>query len=858
MNRLTRRLPALLALVIALVLPTQMLALTSAAAAPARTKISVKVSARSVVHGSSVTLSGRVAKASKRERVVVQRKAGRTWRTVNAVKTSRRGAYRATIRPAKGTHVYRVHKKRSRLLAAAKSRTVRVTARTGPPTRLRITLATPDGVPAQVLVKGRTGSRVVKPASGAAATRSIDVLPGTYTLAALPSVHEGRDHRPSAVSTRVVVPRGRTASARVTWKTVAPVAGLEVTGTTTDEISLAWASRNDTEYVLRRAAGDRAPATRDAGVAAYTGTGRSLDDGGLEPGTNYSYSLFTLVDGVWSGPVSATAGTTRAGTSADAAAGFALAPRAVIGTESDVVSLRSGQVWVRFASSRPAPVVGAGVGLPASRTVPGGYLGTIVEIDPDGRTARLAPAGLADVFAHYSAAGTYESDPVTLDEATYGDYVPPAPDPGEQPDPAVGSARALRAPAASKPGGTSLRDAPTTAATDQLRRTPSDLESNRNLRECLTYNPLDLKVAISPQIDATGDFDVDVHSKTVGLWDLTVDVPHAASIDVSSALTVGGLVDVDVSKKLSCLLGFDDFYRQVVAYPVPMGVKFSGGLEVAAEGKLSLHDWGFDATAGYAAHARIGTEPDFTSEPIRRGTMYPPEVAGEIGLEVAVVGDFTFGPAAGTRNAGVIAGVGGRIAPLKGAVTGQFGDPARGQERCLEFSIGGDAELRLDAKAWLGPLETENSWVVLSGEWDYMDPMRWPERCVMDAELGDGDIRATLRWSNGTDYDLHVTDPNGDTVYYRRPTSPSGGELDHDIIPGCSEETANGSYVENVNWDNGEAPPGTYSVRVNEYSGCGTGPRTWSLEVWVKGRRVLFRSGAGSSETFTFDIAPRG
>ncbi|MCL3837994.1 fibronectin type III domain-containing protein [Aeromicrobium duanguangcaii] len=859
----TRRLTTLLALVVAFVLPTQMLAMTSAAAAPVSTKVSVKTSARTLAPGAVVTLSGKVAKAKKRERVYVQRKVGKKWRAVKSVRTNARGVYRVKFKPATGTHSYRVLKKKSKRLKAAKSRTVKLTVRTGPPTRLRITLTTPDGLPAQVLVKGPTTTRAVKPAVGTSTTRTLDVKPGTYTLTAVSSLREGRDHRPTRTTTKVTVPRGATAASAFAWKVTPPVAGLEVTNTTADSVSLAWASKDETEYVLRRSAGDRAPATRDAGTAVYSGTDRSVTDGGLASGTDYSYSLFTLVDGAWQGPVSVTAGTTRAGTGADSAAGFALAPRAVLGDAGDVVTLRSGQVWVRFAASRPAPVLGAGVGLPASAAVPGGYLGTIAEIDPDGRTVRLAPAGLADVFSHYSAEGSYASDPVSMDEITYGDYVPPAPEPGEEPapapaDPPVEGPAAVRAPSARKAPGPSHRNLKPPAAVKRTLPVRPAAAPNSDLKDCISYNALDLKVGITPTFDATGDFDVDVHSKTVGLWDLAVDVPHAASIDVSSALTVGGLVDVDVAKELSCLLGMDDFYRQIVAYPVPMGIKYSGGLEISAQGKLSLHDWGFDATAGFKAHARIGTEPDFGSEAIHEGNMYAPDVAGEIGLEVAVVGEFTLGPAAGTADAGVIAGAGGRLALLKGAVSGQFGDPARGQERCLEFTLGGEGAVSLDASAWLGPLEANASWEVLGGEWDYIDPLRWPERCIMDSELGDGDIRATLRWSNGTDYDLHVTDPAGETVYYQAPTSASGGELDHDIIPGCSQETADGSYIENINWDDGEAPSGTYHVRVHEYAGCGTGSRTWSLEVYVKGRRVLFESGAGSSQTYSFEVAPRG
>ncbi|GAB4079482.1 hypothetical protein GCM10028783_04300 [Modestobacter muralis] len=127
-----------------------------------------------------------------------------------------------------------------------------------------------------------------------------------------------------------------------------------------------------------------------------------------------------------------------------------------------------------------------------------------------------------------------------------------------------------------------------------------------------------------------------------------------------------------------------------------------------------------------------------------------------------------------------------------------------------------------------------------------------------DLIVGEGDIRVTLQWTSApqenVDMDLHVTDPNGFTVYYGNRTSPEGGSLDRDDdVCGSS---VNGQSVENAYWASG-APRGAYTVEVDEYGICSGGdPATWTLEVYVGGILIEQRSSVGeadpSANTFTF------
>jgi hypothetical protein len=122
--------------------------------------------------------------------------------------------------------------------------------------------------------------------------------------------------------------------------------------------------------------------------------------------------------------------------------------------------------------------------------------------------------------------------------------------------------------------------------------------------------------------------------------------------------------------------------------------------------------------------------------------------------------------------------------------------------------------------------------------------------------VGTGDVQATLLWASSDDLDLHVTDPAGEDIYYSHRTSASGGQLDHDDIPGCGAATQ--THVENVFWPTGGAPPGQYKVYVVLYRQCSTGsPVSFELRVTVGGRVVYDSPGTltaqGQQSTpFTF------
>ncbi|MDO1500853.1 carboxypeptidase-like regulatory domain-containing protein [Winogradskyella maritima] len=71
------------------------------------------------------------------------------------------------------------------------------------------------------------------------------------------------------------------------------------------------------------------------------------------------------------------------------------------------------------------------------------------------------------------------------------------------------------------------------------------------------------------------------------------------------------------------------------------------------------------------------------------------------------------------------------------------------------------------------------------------------------------DIRIIMDWNHAnTDLDLHVTNPNGDEIYYSNPTSTFGGRLSEDFTEGYGPE----SFMLK------DAPKGDYKVGVKYYS----------------------------------------
>jgi hypothetical protein len=93
--------------------------------------------------------------------------------------------------------------------------------------------------------------------------------------------------------------------------------------------------------------------------------------------------------------------------------------------------------------------------------------------------------------------------------------------------------------------------------------------------------------------------------------------------------------------------------------------------------------------------------------------------------------------------------------------------------------------------------------------------------------VGSGDIHISVAWSDTSDVDLHVIDPNGEEISFSHKTSASGGTLDLDGNAACAKNTLPDGTVafvsnENVVWPTGSAIDGQYRVILDYWSACGS------------------------------------
>lgn len=72
-----------------------------------------------------------------------------------------------------------------------------------------------------------------------------------------------------------------------------------------------------------------------------------------------------------------------------------------------------------------------------------------------------------------------------------------------------------------------------------------------------------------------------------------------------------------------------------------------------------------------------------------------------------------------------------------------------------------------------------------------------------------GDVQVLLNWNNYNDLDLYCTDPQGETVWFKNKRVASGGQLEIDMNV---EYPDSKTPIENIYWEPGSAPNGTYNV----------------------------------------------
>lgn len=121
--------------------------------------------------------------------------------------------------------------------------------------------------------------------------------------------------------------------------------------------------------------------------------------------------------------------------------------------------------------------------------------------------------------------------------------------------------------------------------------------------------------------------------------------------------------------------------------------------------------------------------------------------------------------------------------------------------------------------------------------------------------IGNPQFNLVFDNENNVDMDLYVRDPNGETIYFANSRSASGGELDVD----CQCVSCPNGPNENIFWETGSAPSGTYTYWVDYFGSCsgGSASSSYTLRVLQNGQIVETKTGSlssGESQQWQFTL----
>lgn len=527
---------------------------------------------------------------------------------------------------------------------------------------LKVTIKAPKGVPASVVITGRARLTTGKAPGG---TKHVDVLrtkTGSYRIAPRPITYHGKVYRGAASRSAVKVRGGKTTKVVVVYHRLKLADGLTASKVTTSSVSLVWhhAPKKST-LRLRRTTGTSA-ATRHGQGKAVKIKGSSAKDKGLKAGTTYSYALFTKGKHGWSPSVQLTVGT-ASGNAADAA--YTTPPSSlVVPPGSKVMATPTGVgVSVVLPKGMAAPVLGGGVALPQSASLPGGYLGVVQDVSPDGHTVTLSPGGLADVFDYYDV----DAELAALGKIRLAPITSPA--------------RAAAALAQAQQAQTRRGD----------RRNPGPLAAG--LSSCLEGG-YSQEITLRPVLSPHGHFKAHLKTK----W----GIPTGATFDVRAELETGMKYDASVNGSVACALPLEPVMRTFVTSPVPIAINLSPIASISINGSIQTTDSGVTVTGGFWTKGKVGLHNSIDGGLINQVNAPDTKTEGNVSIDASLGGQVIIGPGAGTAEAGVIAGVSGTAIPVKLSMSSAYpvGDVRYG--KCLRLGAGAEYSLGVTAKAWLG------------------------------------------------------------------------------------------------------------------------------------------------------------
>ena len=339
-----------------------------------------------------------------------------------------------------------------------------------------------------------------------------------------------------------------------------------------------------------------------------------------------------------------------------------------------------------LAGGRATPLIGAAFVLPVSATLPGGYLGKVASISPDGRSVHLVAAGLADAFDYYRI----DADLSTL------------------------SPKVIRALAHNASARTARPSAIAHSAAG-LCRLGGSLRTGVVLHS-VTFQP-------------GGHFSSSLVKNGWG-------IPTGAQFDLQAQLKTGLAADISLTGKLSCSLKIPKLTWMFTLDPVPMSLVFVPNAEVNVTDQMTVKNVGFTVTFGFWTKGQLGAHNSADGGLIGSAALTTPTNTWGSSLGLNLGGELTIGPGGAANDgvdAGAIAGVGGKLNPVVGSLGPEFTDYGdQRHTKCIKASLWGEGELNINAKAWLGTWSLGTSLTVpaLQRKMNYLgSPWYWPNGC---------------------------------------------------------------------------------------------------------------------------------
>lgn len=597
---------------------------------------------------------------------------------------------------------------------------------------LHLSVEAPDGVNALVQIVPVNGSAptmvVVEPGE-----HQVDLPRGTYRIEPRTTTVEGTRYVGKA-SPRQVRIQGRDAFSTVTYSPSQGVQALRVTGLEQTSVQLGWEAQQGQGTMVRRVTGTDPALTPGQGTRVPI-QGSTLIDEGLEPGQTYTYSIFARPGDGSIGqqdadPVVITVGTPAEDGGQPGEASFITSPGThILGQEDLLAVVPTGTgVEVTLADQVPTPVPGDILSLPVGPVLEGGYLGQVVTISPDGRTVGLVQAPLAEAFEFYHLQTGFGDQPVAPQDlepastAAAKSMTTPVPQRSPRQDKATTSSSAPAA--ASSPGPAAMAPSATKAP------------------ECKVGG----QITMDSRLGMTDAGDIEIIVDKHKIW--FVEVPVGVGLDVQYSATLSGAMDITITDSGSCGIDLYGDVKQVTAYPVPMALKVDVGLTASASAAGSMKDLGFATTLGFtmSGHADLKGNHDFTGQPISQTNILQPTGTGELGVGLQAGGSVAFGPGVGTKEAGVLAGVGGSIDVVDASASAVFVEKAGQEEWCLQVSAASGLGIYVTLAAWVSGFSFDATFDVpgLQGTFDWPgSPYHWPQDCTesdapTDDVVGDG------------------------------------------------------------------------------------------------------------------------